>query len=144
MKREIRTTVNQIRKNLTDDLLIPKYRDERHIRLSHTTGHCYIATEALYHSLSKEDQEKFKPCYLKINNITHWFLRRIEVKKDDVVLTIIDPTSDQFTGQLPYELGINAGFLTKTPSKRTIILLQRIKNGLKLRSKNTKRSTRVS
>jgi hypothetical protein len=127
MKREIVKTINGIRANLTDDLLHPKYRDERHIRLSHTTGHCYIATEALYYSLTKQQQEIFRPCYLKINNITHWFLRRIEVGKEDVILTILDPTNDQFTGQLPYELGINGGFLTKTPSKRTIILMDRIK-----------------
>lgn len=128
--------MNKIRNHLTDDLLQPKYRDSRHIVLSHTTGHCYVATEALYHTLTPKQREIFKPCHLKINDITHWFLRKVEIDGDDVVFTILDPTFDQFTGQLPYELGVNSGFLTKTPSKRTITLLQRIKNGSRKRTKN--------
>lgn len=132
----ITSIINKIRKHLRDDLLISKYRDDRHIRLSHTTGYCYVATEVLYYLLTPKQQEKYRPTYLKINGITHWFLRHVIVKGEDVVLTILDPTSDQFTGQLPYELGIGAGFLTKTPSKRTLTLLQRIKNGTRLRTKN--------
>jgi hypothetical protein len=128
--------MNKIRSHLTDDLLLPKYRNDRHIILSHTTGHCYVATEALYYLLTPKQQEKFKPTYLKINGITHWFLREVGVKKDNIELTILDPTADQFTGQLPYELGKRAGFLTKTPSKRTLTLLSRIKNGNKTKRSN--------
>jgi hypothetical protein len=129
--RNVVSIMNKIRRYLTDDLLLPKYRNERHIKLSHTTGHCYVATEALHHLLTPKQKEKFKPTYLKINEITHWFLRGVSIEGENVILTILDPTADQFTGQLPYELGKSAGFLTKTPSKRALTLLSRITNGNK-------------
>jgi hypothetical protein len=45
---------------------------------------------------------------------------------------ILDPTYDQFQTLTKYENGKRIGFLTKQPSKRTSILLNRIKsNGRK-------------
>lgn len=110
--------LKSIRRNLSDDLLKPEYRKK--IRLSKSAGHCYVATEALYHSLSDKQREFYKPHYLKVNGVTHWYLMN---KNRD---TILDPTSDQFKEILDYSNGIGAGFLTKTPSKRTLILLKRI------------------
>lgn len=109
----------QIRKKLTDDLLLPKYR--RRKRLTNTAGHCYVASETLYHLLSNRQRKKYKPYYLKLNGITHWFLMT------DDKINILDPTYDQFL-QLPnYGNGKRAAFLTKKPSKRSKILIDRIK-----------------
>lgn len=108
----------QIRKHLTDDLLLPKYRKK--IRRTNTAGHCYVATETLYHLLSINNKKKYKPYYLKINGITHWYLMT------DDKINILDPTYDQFHNFPNYDLGKRAGFLTKIPSKRSQILIARI------------------
>jgi hypothetical protein len=126
------TALMKVRKYLTDDLLLPKYKNK--IRVSNTAGHCYVATEALFNILSPKQQLEFKPHYIKVKGDTHWFLMN---KKKGNVTTILDPTFDQFKTLPNYDKAKRAGFLTKTPSKRTIILLERIKkNGSKLRTKN--------
>ena len=132
----IGSTLIAIRRNLTDDLLQPKYR--KRLKRKPTSGHCYVATEALYHILSLKEREKYKPYYLKVNDDTHWYLMT-----DDKIF-ILDPTYDQFDFLPDYDSGKRAGFLTKTPSKRTLILLQRIKNGTQLHTKNIRRSTPLS
>jgi len=123
---KIRPTIMSIRKNLTDDLLSTKYRRNlSHNVLSNTTGHCYVASEALYHLLTEVQRRKFKPYYLKIDDmfhqtITHWYLMT------DDKLEILDPTYDQFSYLPNYGSGTRAAFLTKTPSKRAKILIGRI------------------
>lgn len=111
--------LKKIRKNLTDDLLKPKYRLLK--RRTNSAGHCYVATEALYYSLSENQRNYYKPYYLKVDGITHWYLM------NDDLNDILDPTYDQFEEIIDYSSGVRAGFLTKTPSKRTLILLNRIK-----------------
>lgn len=122
---KINTAIKLIRNNLTDDLLKPKYRKVSNRKLS--TGHCYVATEALYHIMNPKQRKQYKPHYLKINNDTHWFLKG---KK------IIDVTYDQFDILPDYDNGKSAAFLTKFPSKRTNTLLMRIKNGSNVHTKN--------
>lgn len=119
-KYNITKILLEIRRCLSDDLLSPEYRDR--YRETKTAGHCYVATEALYHLLNKKDQEKYKPYYLKWEGTTHWFL----MSKDKT--EILDPTYDQFKGLPDYNEGTRCGFLTKNPSKRTITLLDRIKD----------------
>lgn len=82
-------------------------------------GHCYVASEALYHLLGGKDAG-LTPMVLKTSHGTHWFLRTSTGQ-------IIDPTSDQFLKKPSYELGRPCGFLTKQPCKRTQIVLNRIK-----------------
>lgn len=110
----------QIRKHLTDDLLLPKYRKK--IRRTNTAGHCYVATETLYHLLGPNNKKKYKPYYIKVNGVTHWYLM------SDNQLEILDPTYDQFPNFPNYSAGKRAAFLTKSPSKRSKILMARIKN----------------
>lgn len=112
--------LTQIRKNLTDDLLLKKYRKMK--RTTPTAGHCYVATETLYHLLGSRNRNKYKPHYIKVGKITHWFLMTDD-KKD-----ILDPTYDQFPTFPNYSKGKRCGFLTKSPSKRSQILIGRIKN----------------
>lgn len=115
---KIDSIIKLISDNLSDDLLKPKYLLKGRNKF---TGHCYVATEAAYHLLSEEDKKIYKPAILKINGDTHWFLKNI------LDNTIIDITKDQFNFTLKYENSKGCGFLTKLPSKRTTILINKIK-----------------
>ncbi|MFW6273098.1 MAG: hypothetical protein ACOC2U_04905 [bacterium] len=108
--------INILTSCLSDDLLHDKYKKNRNNYLS---GHCYIMTEALYYILDDDDRKNYVPSTLKINNITHWFL------KNRTTGDIIDPTKNQFNFDLDYNKSRNRFFLTKKPSKRTLILLNR-------------------
>jgi hypothetical protein len=110
--------IKLISDNLSDDLLKPKYLIGERNKF---TGHCYVATETLYHLLSEEDKKIYKPSILKINGDTHWFLKNV------LDNTVIDITKDQFNFTLNYNESKGCGFLTKKPSKRSIILLNKIK-----------------
>lgn len=69
--------------------------------------------EAIYHSFPG-----LKPCVVKHEGITHWFLRTNTGR-------VIDPTAEQFNTKVPYNQGKGCGFLTVFPSKRAKILLRR-------------------
>jgi hypothetical protein len=114
----IETIIKLISNNLSDDLLKPKYLIEGRNKF---TGHCYVATEAAYHLLSNKNKMVYKPAILNINGDTHWFLKNI------LDHTIIDITRDQFDFIPNYNDSRGCGFLTKKPSKRTTILLNKIK-----------------
>lgn len=116
--------INLIIENLDDSLLKPKYRKDKN--RNKYTGHCYVATEALYHLLDSEEKINYTPSILKINNDTHWFLKN---KKTGV---IIDITKYQFNFELDYSNSRNAAFLTKSPSKRTLTLLNKIHEKINL------------
>jgi hypothetical protein len=118
-----------IRECLTDDLLKPKIR--KRYRPVPTTGHCYVATETLYHLLTDKDKKIFKPHYVKIDGDTHWFL--MNERRN----LMFDPTYDQFPSLPDYGSGKRCGFLTKKPSSRSKILIGRVKR--KLRTNNEKR-----
>jgi hypothetical protein len=104
--------------NLTDDLLKNKYKLQKN--KNKFTGHCYIATETLYYLLNDEEKYKYTPAILHVNNATHWFL------KNKFTNEIIDITKEQFDFELDYSKSKNCSFLTKFPSKRTLILINRI------------------
>ena len=108
--------IKLIQESLSDDLLKKEYRKSQKNFL---WGHCYIATEALYYLLG-EDNVNYTPSTIKVDGITHWFLKNKNTGE------IIDPTKDQFDYPLNYDKSVNRFFLTTTPSKRTLILLNRI------------------
>ena len=115
---------NKIINYLSDDLLKKEYKNVsgkikccRQNFVRELTGHCYIASETYYH-LSKEELKIF---FIKHENSSHWFLKNKLGK-------IIDLTAGQFTTPVPYEKAIGKFFLTKKPSKRSRILIDRIKN----------------
>jgi hypothetical protein len=87
-------------------------------------GHCYVASEALYHLLGGK-KSGFVPHVLKIDeNENHWFLKHVSGRM------LLDPTRSQFQGlNMEYHKAVGKGFLTKKPSKRAKILISRIKNG---------------
>jgi hypothetical protein len=110
--------ISDIQELLSNDLLKPEYISQN--KKNRFWGHCYVSTETLYHLLDDEMQKKFKPAILKIGEITHWFLKNSETGE------IIDVTKDQFDHKLSYENAKFCSFLTKTPSKRSLILINRI------------------
>lgn len=113
--------IEAIRKNLTDDLLKPEYKenDRRHPMF----GHCFVATEALYHLTGKKYGIY---CGKDDEGITHWWLQ-------DALGQRYDPTADQYTDlgkQPPYHNGKKSGFMLTynkgEPSNRCKVLLERI------------------
>ena len=81
-------------------------------------GHCYIAAEALYHRCLDLGYEA-KPYFIRHEGQPHWFI------VTDYLGTI-DPTARQFKTPVPYEQAKGKGFLTKQPSKRTLVLMERM------------------
>lgn len=80
-------------------------------------GHCYVVSEALYHLLGCS---KWKPEQIHHEGVSHWYLR------NNISGAILDITATQFDTSVPYNLGRGKGFLTKSPSKRATILIERI------------------
>lgn len=104
--------------SLDDSLLKKEYLSIKN--KNKYTGHCYVATEALYYLLPDTDRINYTPAILKVNGKTHWFL------KNKTNLEIIDITKEQFDFKLDYTNARNCFFLTKEPSNRTKILISRI------------------
>lgn len=109
-----------IQEELSEDLLKSTYQK---IENKHkTTGHCYIASEAIFHLCGgKEKYMAF--CGRDFSGGTHWWLLDKENKK------IIDPTAEQYfflNEKPPYDKGKPCGFLTKEPSKRCQKLIDKI------------------
>jgi hypothetical protein len=118
---------NAVTRNLTPDLLSAKEREKLTPSDDPTTGHCYVAAEALYHALGGAPwrpevlNHKAWPQGLKRGE-THWYLR------NTLNRLVYDPTMYQFESPVPYHKGKGCGFLTKAPSLRAAILLQRLRN----------------
>lgn len=101
---------------LTPALLKPKYR---HLAAGKhkTFGHCYVATEALYHMLGGA-VSGYVPQVIRHEGGTHWYL------KHRLTGRILDLTRKQFATSVPYDRGRGAGFLTKEPSKRARAVIE--------------------
>jgi hypothetical protein len=116
--RSLAKLVRSVQGALTPDLLKKEYREENIENPMY--GHCYAASEALYH-LAKGSG--FKPCRGRDERgIVHWWL------VDDQG-NILDPTAEQYTSKgrtPPYAKGKKAGFLTLEPSKRAETIMRRI------------------
>jgi hypothetical protein len=99
--------------------LTPYWREKNNESPIHSTGFCYIATEALFYMIGGIDSG-YMPFFVKEDNETHWWLANFENKK-------LDPTADQYKPDVPpYQLGKRCGFLNgyKNPSKRAKILIE--------------------
>jgi hypothetical protein len=115
--------IEDIKLVLSDDLLTEHWKKIVRSRKCHpTTGHCYAASEALYHLLGGKNSG-YKPAYGKTKNgNTHWWI----VDKNN---NILDVTAEQFyffNAKPPYETGIFSGFLTKQPSKRALKIINKV------------------
>lgn len=116
--QDIELFIESIINSLSDDLLKSEHKKQKN--RNKYSGHCYVATETLYYLLDYDIQKDFSPAILKVKNITHWFL------KNKITGEIIDITKKQFDFKLDYSNSRFCGFLTKEPSKRTKILINRI------------------
>lgn len=89
------------------DLKKPRYRDGE----SPMTGHCYVASEAYYHSVVDEvPSNKIDVYHVSHEGTTHWFL-----ESDGEV---IDLTKEQFDETPPYDEATCGFFMTSEPSER--------------------------
>jgi hypothetical protein len=115
--------IEKIVNSLSPDLLEPRWRKRVKPGDHPTTGHCYIAAEALYHYWGKA--RGYKPKVISFGHgITHWYL------ENPVTGRIADPSSAQFgCERIPYEQGRFCAFLTIKPSRRAQIILDRISRG---------------
>lgn len=105
----------RIRAALTDELRSTRYRG----LACSTAGHCYVASEAAYHAMGGA-ASGFTPQHVRHEGEPHWYL------KHDATGLIYDLTADQFSSPVPYKQGRGKGFLTKYPSKRAKVILERI------------------
>jgi hypothetical protein len=102
--------VQLVKNHLSDDLLAPGHRPG---------AHCYVASEVIYHFLGGRSAG-LTPMNIKHEGVQHWFLLCGKGM-------VIDVTADQFDTPVPYDQARGRGFLTKKPSKRAQILLERIR-----------------
>lgn len=128
-KRNLKQEIRAIHKALTPELRTPYWHErvagsERPHPLA---GHCYVAAEVLYHRLGGKEAG-WTPATLSHETFpeglaageSHWFLRHESG-------IIADPTAAQFGDQeIPYEKGRGIGFLTKEPSRRAQIVMERM------------------
>ena len=77
-------------------------------------GHCYVASEALHHLIPG-----MRPQLIRHEGRSHWFLL-------DASGSVVDVTASQFHKPVPYGRAIGKGFLTKGPSKRARVLMERV------------------
>jgi hypothetical protein len=109
--------VKQVQKALTPDL-IDQSRCKPRRGASPLECHCYHAAEAVYH-LAGAKKSGLVPVHGKFRGGTHWWL---EDRKSG---RVVDPTAAQLPSDYPYD-GRRAGFLTRDPSKRARIVMQRV------------------
>lgn len=108
-----------IKRNLTPDLLTPKYREENKINSMY--GHCYHSSQALFYLI---DTDLLIPmCGVDYRNDYHWWLQN-ENK-------IYDLTAEQYysVGKLPpYEKGKPTKWYgwKQRPHQRTLDLIIRV------------------
>ncbi|MBS2040485.1 hypothetical protein JST97_36195 [bacterium] len=112
--RKRRAEVERVRSVLSDDLRKPEYQGNP----NPVAGHCYVASEALYHRLGGK-AAGWTPQSIRHEGGPHWYLKNQDG-------TILDATADQFETPVPYAQGKGCGFLTRQPSARTQHLLDRL------------------
>ncbi len=108
-----------IKRNLTPDLLSPKYRAEN--QTNPTYGHCYHSTQALFYLM---DTDKLQPMSgIDYRGETHWW-----IQNDD---NIYDLTAEQYlsVGKLPpYAVGKKSKWYgwKGRPHQRSLDLMVRV------------------
>ena len=110
--------IKAIQESLSDDLRRPEFRGNP----NPLSGHCYVASEAFFHLTP--NPRMWKPGSIKLKNCVHWILVHRRTGE------IVDITAKQFTNPISYDKFVGRGFLTKQPSKRTKILIKRVKQRL--------------
>lgn len=125
--RTVRSEIRRVQKALGPELLSPDWRAKNLVSGNPLVGHCYVAAEALFHRLG--GREAGWQSFMLNHALwpqgcdegeTHWFLKHRSGM-------VADPTAGQYEGQpIAYEQGRACGFLTKQPSRRAAVVLERI------------------
>jgi len=100
----------------SDDLRRRPYRGAE----NPLAGHCYVASEVLYHLLGS-GAAGWVPQHLRHEGVPHWYLRNRRTGE------ILDPTAGQFRRPPPHARGRGKGFLTRAPSRRARALIERMR-----------------
>lgn len=108
-----------IQRSLTPDLLKKQFRGNNHP----LAGHCYVASEVFFH-LAGGRKAGYKPMFVRHEGSPHWWVKGPTGK-------IWDLTAAQFKTPVPYGKSVSKGFLTRQPSKRAAIVMERVKRGEK-------------
>jgi hypothetical protein len=122
--------INEIQSELSTDLLKEEYRLQHETEDVHPqTGHCYVASEALYWLLGGPNTDLFTPVVGRIEGESHWAIRYNREGQNDLYF---DPTSEQFGGLSREDHAgmTGTGFMSRQPSKRCRKLLVRIRKEL--------------
>ena len=106
-----------VRASLTPDLLEPEYRRKVEAGAHPMTGHCYVASEALWH-LKGGERSGLTPMQLTHEGASHWYLQGPRGG-------VVDLTAEQFRGAVPHERAQPRAFLGPTPSKRARTVIRR-------------------
>lgn len=115
VKDGVRHHMKRIQSVLSQDLLKPEYQGSKHC----LSGHCYVASEALYHLLGGKEAG-WTPHVVQHEGGPHWFLKHGSGR-------IADLTAAQFQTPPPYERGREQGFLTyPVPSDRARQVMERM------------------
>ena len=122
---------SRVRIVLTPDLLTPKWRAAAEAAGKASAGHCYAASEALFHLLGGSASgwvpqvvgHQSWPEGLGPGG-THWYLKNRRTGE------VLDPTAEQFLPlSVPYGAGRGCGFLTAGPSRRARVIIGRLMDG---------------
>lgn len=129
--REFARLKRAIIASLSPDLLSPKYRKQLTDGDPVETGHCAIATEALYH-IAGGKEAGYVPyvCGYPDENderVTHWWIRG-PMRGQRGKGKIFDVTAGQYPYVFPYQTGRPVGFMQPQgiPSRRAQILITRV------------------
>lgn len=110
---QINDLVHRITNVLTDELRRPPWRGQINL----LAGHCYCASEALYHALGGK-AAGWKPMFVRHETAPHWFIRHQNG-------WVLDITALQFKTPVQYDKARGKGFLTTNPSARARLILER-------------------
>jgi hypothetical protein len=124
-----RLMVAVVRSVLSDDLRARAFKGNANAE----AGHCYAASEALYHLLGGK-KAGYKPMCFTMptgmnKQLTHWFIQGPDG-------TALDPTSSQcypvfgLLSEFIHIRAVGKGFLTKKPSARAREILRRVERAL--------------
>lgn len=83
------------------------------------SGQCYVASECLYHLMGGQASGLI-PIQGNWEGISHWALK-------SELGWVIDLTVEQFEEVPDYSLFRGRGFLTKNPSKRAQLIIDKVK-----------------
>jgi len=109
---DVTEIVAAVRASLSDDLRRREYRgDPNPVR-----GHCYVASEAIYHLGGRA--AGYEPARVEHEGQMHWFLIGAG--------GVLDATADQFATPVPYARARRNAFRHPEPSARARVLMTRV------------------